>query len=66
MLWLPAFLVLGVVTSLGVGLWLSAMNVKFRDIRYVVPFLVQFWFFATPVVYSSTLLTKPCKNALRG
>jgi lipopolysaccharide transport system permease protein len=66
MLWLPAFLLLGVVTSLGVGLWLSAMNVKFRDIRYVVPFLVQFWFFATPVVYSSTLLTKPWAKMLYG
>jgi len=66
MLWLPAFLLLGVVTSLGVGLWLSAMNVKFRDIRYVVPFLVQFWFFATPVVYPSSLLSQPWAKMLYG
>jgi lipopolysaccharide transport system permease protein len=66
MLWLPAFLVLGVVTSLGVGLWLSAMNVKFRDIRYVVPFLVQFWFFATPVVYPSSLLSSSWAKMLYG
>ena len=66
MLWLPAFLALGVVTSLGVGLWLSAMNVKFRDIRYVVPFLVQFWFFATPVVYPSSLLSKPWAKLIYG
>ena len=55
-LWLPFFLLLALVTSLGVGLWLSAMNVKFRDVKYVVPFLTQFWMFATPVVYPSSLL----------
>jgi len=66
MLWLPAFLLLAVVTSLGVGLWLSAMNVKFRDIRYVVPFLVQFWFFATPVVYPSSLLSQPWMKMVFG
>ncbi|MEZ4715785.1 MAG: ABC transporter permease [Caldilineaceae bacterium] len=46
--WLPVFLLLALVTSLGAGLWLSAMNVQFRDVRYVVPFLVQLWLFATP------------------
>lgn len=56
-LWLPFFLLLALVTSLGVGLWLSAMNVKFRDVKYVVPFLTQFWMFATPVVYPSSLLS---------
>jgi lipopolysaccharide transport system permease protein len=54
--WLPFFLLLTVATSLGVGLWLSALNVQFRDVRYVVPFLTQFWMFATPIAYSSSLL----------
>lgn len=55
-LWLPLFLLLTVTTSLGVGLWLSAMNVQFRDVRHVVPFLVQFWLFATPIAYPSSLI----------
>jgi lipopolysaccharide transport system permease protein len=59
MVWLPAFLLLSVVTSLGVGLWISALNVQFRDFRYIVPFLVQFWMFATPIAYSSSLLREP-------
>jgi lipopolysaccharide transport system permease protein len=56
-LWLPALFTLGVLTALGVGLWLSAMNVQFRDVRYTVPFLVQFWMFATPIAYPSSLLS---------
>ncbi len=55
-LWLLAFLVLAVATALGAGLWLSPMNIKYRDIRYVIPFLVQIWMFASPVVYSSNAL----------
>lgn len=55
-LWLPAFIILALLTALGVGLWLSAINVKYRDVRYVIPFLVQLWLFASPVVYSSRLL----------
>jgi lipopolysaccharide transport system permease protein len=58
-LWLPAFIALAVVAATGVGLWLAALNVEYRDVRYVVPFLVQFWMFATPVVYSSSLLKDP-------
>ena len=54
--WLPAFILLAVITALGVGLWLSAINVKYRDVRYVIPFLTQLWLFASPVVYSSSLL----------
>jgi len=54
--WLPLLFLLAFVTSLGVSLWLSAMNVMFRDVRYVVPFLVQAWLFATPIAYSSSLL----------
>ncbi len=55
-LWLPVFLLLAVLTALGVGLWLSALNAIYRDVRYVLPFLVQFWMFASPVVYSSSLV----------
>jgi lipopolysaccharide transport system permease protein len=61
-LWLPAFLILALITSLGVSLWLSALNVKYRDIKYVVPFLVQFWLFATPIAYPSTLLPQPWRT----
>lgn len=53
---LPAFLLLAIFTALGVGLWLSALNVKYRDVRYTINFLVQFWMFATPVAYSSSLV----------
>jgi lipopolysaccharide transport system permease protein len=55
-IWLPGFLLLAVLTALGVGLWLSALNAMYRDVRYVVPFLVQFWMFASPVAYSSSLV----------
>ena len=61
-LWIPAFLLLALVTSLGIGIWLSAMNVRYRDVRYAVPFLVQSWLFATPVVYPSSLLPEPWKT----
>jgi lipopolysaccharide transport system permease protein len=54
--WILAFIVLAEITALGVGLWLSAINVRYRDVRYAVPFLVQIWLFASPVVYSSNLL----------
>jgi len=55
-LWLPLFILLAVATALGTGLWLSALNIKYRDIRYVIPFIIQIWMFASPVVYSSNLL----------
>jgi lipopolysaccharide transport system permease protein len=58
-IWLPAFLLLALVTSLGAGLWLAALNVTYRDIRHAVPFLVQFWLFATPIAYPSSLLSPP-------
>jgi lipopolysaccharide transport system permease protein len=58
-LWLPALLLLALVTSLGVGLWLSALNVEFRDVRYVVPFLIQVWMFASPIAYPSSLVPEP-------
>lgn len=53
---LPLFLLLAFLTALGVGLWLSALNVKYRDITYVIPFMVQFWLFLTPVAYPITLI----------
>jgi lipopolysaccharide transport system permease protein len=56
--WLPCLLMLALISALGVGLWLSAMNVEFRDVRYTIPFLTQFWLFATPVAYPSTLLSE--------
>ena len=54
--WLPAFLLLAVLTALGVGLWLSALNALYRDVRYVLPFLVQFWMFSSPVAYPTSLV----------
>ncbi len=54
--WLPLFLLLALLTALGVGLWLSALNVKYRDVRYLVTFLTQAWMFATPVLYPASLV----------
>jgi lipopolysaccharide transport system permease protein len=59
---LPLFALLALVTALGVGLWLSALNVQYRDVRYIVPFLIQFWMFATPVAYPSSLLGEPWRT----
>ena len=61
-LWLPLFLLLALVASLGVGLWLSALNVEYRDVRYVVPFITQFWLFVTPIAYPSSLLHEPWRS----
>jgi len=61
-LWLPGFVLLALVSSLGVGLWLSALNVEFRDVRHVVPFVTQFWLFATPIAYPSSLLPEPWRT----
>lgn len=55
-LWLPLFLLLALLTALGAGLWLAALNVQYRDVRYVVPFMIQFWLFASPVVYPASLV----------
>ena len=55
-LYLPAFLLLALATALGAGLWLAAMNAMYRDVRYAVPFLIQFWLFASPVAYPSSLI----------
>ncbi|MGO9662534.1 MAG: ABC transporter permease [Polyangia bacterium] len=53
---LPLLLLLALATSLAVGLWLSALNVKYRDVRYTLPFLTQLWLFSTPIAYSSSLV----------
>jgi lipopolysaccharide transport system permease protein len=53
---LPAFILMAIITALAVGLWLSALNVKYRDVRHTTPFLVQFWLYATPVAYPSSLI----------
>lgn len=55
-LFLPAFVFLAVLTALAVGIWLSAINVEYRDVRYAIPFLTQFWLFLTPVAYSSEII----------
>jgi lipopolysaccharide transport system permease protein len=55
-LWLPVLLLLAVLTALGVGLWMSALNALYRDVRYVVPFVISFWMFASPVAYPSSLV----------
>jgi lipopolysaccharide transport system permease protein len=56
LLFFPVFLLLAVLTAAGMGLWLGAMNALYRDVRYVVPFLVQFWLFASPVAYPASLV----------
>ena len=61
-LWLPFFLLLALITSLGVSLWLSAMNVQFRDVQYTIPFLTQAWLFVTPIAYPSSLLPEPWRT----
>ena len=63
-LWLPYFILLAIVTALGVGLWLSAMNVQFRDVNYIIPFIVQSWMYITPIVYPSSLIQNEVLRAL--
>ncbi len=60
--YVPLFLTLAIVTTLAVGMWLSAMNVKYRDVRHTVPFLTQFWMFATPIVYPVSLIKGPWRT----
>jgi lipopolysaccharide transport system permease protein len=61
-LWLPVFFLLALVTSLGVGLWFSALNVEYRDVRYLIGFVTQLWLFATPIAYPSSLLPEPWRT----
>jgi lipopolysaccharide transport system permease protein len=60
--WVPFFLLLALATALGAGFFLAALNVEYRDVRYVVPFLVQCWLFATPIAYPSSLLSEPWRT----
>ena len=53
---LPLFVLLAMSAALGMGMWFSALNVKYRDVRHILPFLTQVWMFATPVVYPSSLV----------
>lgn len=53
---LPAFILLSLVTAMAAGMWLAPMNVRYRDIKYVTPFVMQFWLYATPIAYSSSLI----------
>jgi lipopolysaccharide transport system permease protein len=61
-LWLPLFVLLTLVTALAVALWSSALNVHYRDVRFVMPFLVQVWLFGTPIAYPSSLLSEPWRT----
>jgi lipopolysaccharide transport system permease protein len=58
----PLFVLFALVTALAVGMWLSALNVQYRDVRYTIPFLTQLWLFATPVAYPSSLLPEPWRS----
>ncbi|MBA2603303.1 MAG: ABC transporter permease [Acidobacteria bacterium] len=61
-LWVPPLLLLALISALGAALWLSALNVKYRDVRYALPFLTQLWLFATPIAYPSSLLESPWRT----
>jgi lipopolysaccharide transport system permease protein len=61
-IWVPFLVLLALVAALGVGLWFSALNVEYRDIRYALPFITQFWMFTTPIAYPSSLLPEPWRT----
>ena len=61
---LPGFMLLALAAALGTGLWLSALNVRFRDVKQLVPFLVQIWMYLTPVIYPVTMIPKPLRALL--
>lgn len=58
-IWLPFFVLLAGVTALGVGLWMAAINVRYRDVKYVMPFITQVWLFVTPIAWQSQKLSEP-------
>lgn len=64
LLWLPALVLLALVTALGVALWLSALNVQFRDIKHTLPFLIQLWLFITPIAYPSSIVPEQYRPLL--
>lgn len=61
-IFLPLFLLMTLIASLSVSLWLSALNVEYRDVKYIVPFLSQIWLFATPIAYSGKMLEEPWRT----
>jgi len=61
-IWLPLLFLLALFTALGAGLWLATLNVYYRDVRYVLPFITQLWMFATPIAYPSSLLPEPWRT----
>lgn len=61
-IWILPWLLLAFGTALGVGLWLAALHVRYRDVRYIIPFLVQLWLLATPIAYPSSLLAEPWRT----
>jgi lipopolysaccharide transport system permease protein len=61
-LYVPMLLLLEICLALGVGLWLSSLNIQYRDVRHILPFLIQFWMFATPIAYPSSLLHEPWRT----
>lgn len=63
---IPVFVLLALLASLSIGLWLSALNVQYRDVRYVITFMIQFWFFITPVIYPSSIVKTHWKRILLG
>jgi lipopolysaccharide transport system permease protein len=60
----PAFALLATMLALGVGMWLAALNVRYRDVRYAIPFLVQLWLFASPVIYPASIVPPKWKWVL--
>jgi lipopolysaccharide transport system permease protein len=60
--WLVPLTLLAFITALGLGLWLSALNVRYRDVQHAVPFLVQLWLFSTPIAYPASLLSEPWRT----
>ena len=66
MLVLPVFVLLALASALSVGLWASALNVRYRDVQYLMPFVIQFWLFASPVAYSTSLITSPWWRVVYG
>jgi len=59
---LPFFILLTLITSLGIGIWIATLNVKFYDLRNALPFIIQAWMFATPIAYPSSLLEEPWRS----
>jgi lipopolysaccharide transport system permease protein len=62
---LPLFLLLDIITSLGFGLWFAALNVKYRDVNYLIPFVLQIWMYLTPVIYATSMLPKSLQFLLQ-